>query len=352
MLSRSAENSMFELSRWAQRVGQDVQTGRLTSKYTYEEFKTQVKKIPPGTDFSRLAKDAMETKQFAQAAVAKYKRPLSNVGNHDDDMESDIEVLEPSMLTYERGKENDSNLVSSPKKRPKIMDRVVPPTAQPVKATPRESVPSKKSEFAKKMQAIKDRAVPPPVQSRKATQNESATSKKSACDYGKMSISDLQKQCEAVGLAKSGSKAVLMERLNGPHPPPEWLDRKLAGQYVPFSYDSGATALLVGLYLLEKERGTGHDGFFEKDVLYSKAEELCITKNPFSGGTTQTGPYHYDGWSNMSKLLEGDPPLVLRRKNRFKLSRCCSTAGYQLAIALHTWCHQHNKCNCGGVDLE
>jgi hypothetical protein len=350
---------MFELSRWAQRVSQDVQTGRLTSQYTYEEFQSQVKKIPPGTDFSRLAKDAMETKLFAQAAAAKYqaaaakyKRTLSDVNNHEDDMESDIEVLEPSMLTYERGKENDSNVVSSSNKRPKSMDRTEPLPAQTEKVTPREGVSSENTEFAKKMQAIKDRAEPPPVPSMKATLSESTPSKKSACNYGKMSMSDLQKRCEAVGLAKSGSKAVLMERLNGPHPPPEWLDRKLAGQYVPSSHDCGATALLVGLYLLEVERGSGHDGFFEKDVLYSKAEELCITKNPFSGGTTQTGPYHYDGWSNMSKLLEGDPPLVLRRKNRFKLSRCCSTAGYQLGMALHTWCHQHNKCNCGRVDLE
>jgi hypothetical protein len=343
---------MFELSRWAQRVGQDVQSGMLTRQYTYEEFKTEVKKIPSGTDFSRLAKDAMETKQFAQAAAANYKRTLCNVNNPEDEIESDLEVLEPSILTYERGKENDSNAVSSPNKRPKTMDRTEPLPTQLAKATPREGVSATKSEFAKKLHVIKQRAEPPPVTSLKATPSERTTSKKSACDYGKMSISDLQKQCEAVGLAKSGSKAVLMERLNGPHPPQEWLDRKLAGQYVPSSYDCGATALLVGLYLLEKESGPGHDGFFEKDVLYSKAEELCITKNPFSGGTTQTGPYHYDGWSNMSKLLEGDPPLVLRRKNRFKLSRCCSTAGFQLGIALHTWCHQHNKCNCGRVDLE
>ena len=62
-------------------------------------------------------------------------------------MDSDIEVLEPSVLVYERGKENE---VSSSKKRQK-MDLVVPPPAPSVKATPSGSAPSKKSEFGKKM---------------------------------------------------------------------------------------------------------------------------------------------------------------------------------------------------------
>jgi len=54
--------------------------------------------------------------------------------------------------------------------------------------------------------------------------------------------------------------------------------------------------LLVALYLHDKKTGSPGNSL-SKDKLYVKAEELNITKNPFSGGTTQTGPHHCDGWS-------------------------------------------------------
>ena len=79
-------------------------------------------------------------------------------------------------------------------------------------------------------------------------------------------------------------------------------------QFVPRSYDVAGTALLVALYLNEKEAGNDVTGM-TKEELYMKgkceltpeihsdqchsdtmaAESLDITKNPFSGGTTQTG---------------------------------------------------------------
>lgn len=92
---------MFELSRWAQQVGKDVRTGKLTVQYTYEEFKKEVKKIPPTTDFSRLAKDNMATRleQESQRRGAT-KRPYSA---KESDEESDIEILEPSALSYASG---------------------------------------------------------------------------------------------------------------------------------------------------------------------------------------------------------------------------------------------------------
>jgi hypothetical protein len=88
-----------------------------------------------------------------------------------------------------------------------------------------------------------------------------------------------------------------------------------------------------------------------KEELYPKAESLQITKNPFCGGTTQTGPFHYDGWSSMKSLLEGDPPLVSRSRGRYKLTRNSDIAGYQLAEQLHAWCHMHGNCQCGATNV-
>ena len=66
---------------------------------------------------------------------------------------------------------------------------------------------------------------------------------------------------------------------------------------------------------------------------------------------TQTGPYHYDGWSSMGKLLEGDPPLVWKSKKRFKLTQNGRLAGAPLAAAIHEWCHAHGNCPCQDVDF-
>lgn len=155
--------------------------------------------------------------------------------------------------------------------------------------------------------------------------------------------SELEAECASVGLAKTGSRLDLIERLRGPRPPKVWLERKRLGQYVPSSYNVAGTALLVALFLHEEDNGVGG---ITKDELYVKAEGLNITKNPFSGGTTQTGPYHYDGWSTMKFLLSGDPALATRKNGKYKLTRSCGIAGYPLGKAMHLWCHEHGNCSC------
>jgi hypothetical protein len=291
---------MFELSRWAQQVGKDVRTAKLTVRYTYEEFKKEVKKIPATTDFSRLAKDYMATRlEHESQSRDSTKRPYSAKESVE---ESDIEVLEPSALCYGEGSARGS----------------------------------------RKNQRVCQGAAKDSVKSAPESANSSAV------DYSKWSISQLQEKCVEYGLAKSGASGKLIERLNGPRMPKVWLTRKRKGEYVPARHDCGATALLVGLYILEKDAtdaAPDHRGV-SKNELYVKAEELEITKNPFSGGTTQTGPYLYDGWSNMGKLLKGDPPLVVLKKGRYKLTRSCEVAGYPLAEAMHELCHQHGKCKC------
>ena len=169
--------------------------------------------------------------------------------------------------------------------------------------------------------------------------------------YAGWSRNALANECAAAGLAKSGSIAELVARLKGPRPPPAWLKRKAKKEYVPQSYNVGSTALLVALYLHENEVGEARAGI-SKDDLYVKAESLEITKNPFSGGTTQTGPYHYDGWANMKYLLNGDPALVVRQKGgKYRLTRSCDIAGFELAKQMHKWCHEHNNCPCGTTDF-
>ena len=107
-------------------------------------------------------------------------------------------------------------------------------------------------------------------------------------DYEEWSSMQLQSKCEEYGLPKTGKKRDLIDRLKGPKPPKEWLERKKKGEYVPSRQNTAATAILVALYLHEKAHGNGG---MTKDTLYAKAEGLDISKNPFSGGTTQTGKF-------------------------------------------------------------
>lgn len=55
----------------------------------------------------------------------------------------------------------------------------------------------------------------------------------------------------------------------------------------------------------------------------------------------------YDGWSSMSKLKEsGDPPLVIEKKRRFRLSTTGDVSGLKLARAMHIWSHKKGICKC------
>ena len=140
-----------------------------------------------------------------------------------------------------------------------------------------------------------------------------------------------------MGLWKTGKRADLVARLKGPRPHAAWRKRKDKGQYVPPRHYVAGMALLVALYLHEIQVGEGYAGI-TKDELYVQAEGLNIIKNPFSGGTTQTGPYSYDGWSSMSLLLKRDPALVIPKISKYRLTRSINIAGFEVARQLHQWC--------------
>jgi hypothetical protein len=293
---------MVELSHWARWVAQDVREGKLAIKYTYDEFEREVQKLPKTTDFSRLAKDAMATRLERAQNVAETA--------------DDIQVLD-SPIQVDAG------------------------TASGIKKEADQKLSSKKPSNGCHS--------PPKERSSKLFCCATAI-QEGAIDYRKWSVAALQKQCVEYGLTKTGTKAMLIERLNAPHPPKVWLERKQRKKFVPTRHDSCATAILVGLYLHERDHGND-DAYvgMTKEELYTQAETLDISKEPFSGGN-RTGPYDYDGWSSMAKLIQGeDPALVTKKKGRFKLTRSCSIAGYPLAEALHEWCHQHNSCKCGDL---
>ena len=293
---------MLELSRWAQRVVKQVRSGEMTARYTYQEFKDEVKKIPKETDFSRLAK-----------YYAHEQKTKAESNNHNETV---------ILLDDGSDDENDSYTLKDNLKR---------------RLTYSESTTTAAH------QDSKPRAV---VGSAIGTSSslKSFCDSKPKVDYSNWSVAALKDECIKHGLAKSGSRVDLILRLNGPWPPKIWLKRKEKGEYVPNGHDTGGCAILVAMLLLHQEEP--HTIDFSKDEVYVKAESLRITKNPFSGGTTQTGPYHYDGWSNMKNLLEGDPPLVVKKKKRFRLTKSCDISGYPLAEAMHKWCHDHNKCSC------
>jgi ERCC4-type nuclease len=283
MRTPSRENTMFELARLAKRIARETEAGTLVARYTYAEFKKECSKIGAGVDFSRLAMYHMQQKRLS---VETVKRSATEAGV---DSDRDIVVMSTPMA-------NSRN-------------EEVPVSA------------SAKSEPPKTLKANDE-------------------------NYHGYSKTDLERECVAVGLPKSGTRPDLIARLKGPHPPKLWLKRKRQGEFVPERHNVSGTALLVALYLHERVVGSDTSGM-TKDELYAKAEGLNISKNPFSGGTTQTGPYHYDGWSNMGKLLKGDPALVIKKKNKYKLTRSCDIAGQAIAGAMHTWCHKHNNCPCG-----
>lgn len=180
-----------------------------------------------------------------------------------------------------------------------------------------------------------------------STKTARASSSSSNNYYNGMSVKELKEKCEEYGLAKTGKKADLIARLNGPKPPKLWLDRKARKVgFVPSRYNTCATALLVGLYLEQRKDEPGWTGL-TKDDLYPLAESLRISKDPFSG--VPTGPFKYDGWSSMSDLRQGEIPLVRFQKGRFLLTKSTDVSGYPLAQAMHRWCHEHNVCACQDV---
>jgi hypothetical protein len=170
----------------------------------------------------------------------------------------------------------------------------------------------------------------------------------STVDYSKWTQKRLQEECEAFGLTKSGNKQELIKKLNGPKPPPTWVERKKQGLYVPARLDTNSTANLVAIQILQDSCTEDDFPGGTKEEIYTLAESLEISKNPYSGGTTQTGPYLYDGWSSMKNLYEsGDPPLVVKKKGgRYSLSVSSAIGGLPLSRELHRWSHQAGICRC------
>ena len=119
-----------------------------------------------------------------------------------------------------------------------------------------------------------------------------------------MSTKELAEECQKFGLPKSGSRADLMERLNGPRPPALWVERKRKNQYVPVRHNVAATALLVAMHLHVQKAGPENPGM-TKDEVCKMAESLHSTMNsPFS---------HCCIAFVLSPENDADWPLPLRR---------------------------------------
>eukprot|EP00546_Thalassionema_frauenfeldii_P010324 CAMPEP_0178910248 /NCGR_PEP_ID=MMETSP0786-20121207/8991_1 /TAXON_ID=186022 /ORGANISM="Thalassionema frauenfeldii, Strain CCMP 1798" /LENGTH=723 /DNA_ID=CAMNT_0020582477 /DNA_START=293 /DNA_END=2460 /DNA_ORIENTATION=+ len=332
MRTPSRENSMFELARWARRIVEELDHGTLRAEFTYEQFQHELKQIPKDTDFSRLAKyyaaERKEREAAAEEAAAK-KATEENEGT----AAAAASSSSSSSSSPAAAAAADNNPYQNKKRK----------TTSSYTTTTRRS--------PKTIRTTNNN------NNKSASTNHDNNNKNNDDDdeLQKYSVSMLQKMLKSVGLSSSVSsnnkKTDLIARYRGPHPPKVWLRRKEMKQYVPQSYNVGSTALLVALYLHESEEEEEQQQQQDnnnnnnsttapvvvvgltKEELYSKAEGLNITKNPFSGGTTQTGPYHYDGWSNMRHLLSGDPALVVRVNGRFRLTRSCPIAGYPLGEA-------------------
>jgi len=325
--STNAENSMFQLSRWAQRVAQEVRAGKLTIQYTFEEFKEQVRKIPRQTDFSRLAKDYKErkdketklaaalpaapaAKKESTAGVAKAKadttaKPVETTGEDivdlcsDDEAENDFKDRKPSA-----GQHRKRSREASPKAKSLLSDISLRRTSrfkpfepsdevrdffndngdndksgdsdsdsdsdgdsatarakksiakykrqkQRMEEKKRKSALQEESQRSTKKQKITPtraqappgRAPPPRV---RETKVEVAKEDKQNAEFEDWSISDLKAECESYGLPKGGTKAALIERLEGPKPPKVLMERKKIGEYVPARHDIASAALLSG----------------------------------------------------------------------------------------------------------
>lgn len=380
---------MFELSRWAARIVKEDVSLRQNAKYTYQEFKTLLLKIPKQVDFSRLAKDARRRRMEREREEKDTVVILDDDEEKADDGEGDDNAMKlaKEFDTPQQPPAVKQRYVSEPKIRMASQDRSMggslisprdlslgpayqsDPTRNEVRRvslTPgnrflqrhhnRPSPTSLHPPSAKKIKANPQPLAATPSPRDTATTTTTSTSTSTAHpDYSKWTASALKDQCTEWGLAKSGTKDAIIARLLGPRRPDLLLERKASGNYTPDQHDIGANALLVGLLLHQCPRGRLDENFegLTKDPLYVLAEGLEITKNPFSGGTTQTGPYHYDGWSNMANLLKGDPALVYQLKGRrFKLTTSGPIAGVPIAKAVHRWCHAHKKCSCEDLGYD
>mmetsp|Transcript_9283 Transcript_9283/g.10605 ORF Transcript_9283/g.10605 Transcript_9283/m.10605 type:complete len:1128 (+) Transcript_9283:51-3434(+) len=361
-------DSMSELAKWAKLVAKDVQSKNLNLEFTYNEFVNKVNKIPKETDFSRLAKDHAERKKQAtnlrkdndeqrkKQAVnllsdfdAKHKKQivdlLSDSDNDNDDtgsvnrtfdndelrpIELNGELKESQKRPYASASATNANYSLGAQKRFKLDGD-----------KKKETVKQRNSEIKSTFN----------ISARDAQIKSDGKEKEDAgIDYPKWTAGNLRGKCVEYGMKKSGSKSELIARLldKSNRPPEVYLLRKKRNLYVPVRIDVASTAILVALQIKQDlaRAGANYSGA-TKDEVESLCDPLNIKKDPWCGGTTQRGPYHYDGWASMAPLIQpGDPPLVIKSKGRFRLSTTGDVSGLKLARAMHIWCHEKGICCC------
>ena len=273
----SVDNSMIELSRWAESVTRDVQSGKLPLKYTYDEFLKEVDKIPQEIDFSRLAKYHAQQRKLATVDL------ISDGDSHGGHEEN----LFPIVL--------DDRLRKA-EKRPALEDSVGSQSnmgaSKRVKLDKFNAIESRERSIGNggypgSISAIASRIHPTET-------NESRTDE-GGNDYANWTSTALREKCVKLGMKKGGSKTKLIERLLDPanRPPSVYLLRKQRSLYVPAKVDTASTAILVALQIEQDSASIGVEkyGGATKDQIYVMAEKIDIKKDPFCGGTTQTGPY-------------------------------------------------------------
>ena len=259
---------MAKLAELSKSVALDYRDGRLNADLSYEDFMKQIKNIPEGVDFSKVAKDH-QIQRLSTGSI--------------------LDASQEKLGTNSIGK-NASN----------------------------------------------------------ASRAECNATNENIVDdlYDTWKLQQLKAECEKYGLPKTGRKEDLVLRLRGPRPPKAWLQRKKANLYVPTRFDSCGSAILVAIWLYQCRENNESWRGLEKDDIITLAESLQISKDPFTG--TGKGAFDYDGWSCMGPLREGQSPLVWRQKGGFfKLTTVGGEdSGFQVAGAMHQWCHDNGKCRC------
>ena len=261
-------------------MARDVRSGKLQLKFTYKEFVEAVAKIPKEVDFSRLARYHAEERKFKEGRMASSIVDL--VGDYEENSEG----------FYPRGGDL----------RPTILDEQLRLTEK--KAALKTTTDVRKRfrlRLDERREARKDPSadsssptcVPTCTIATKVTRpdlNESAKN-----EYAKWTVDSLKKKCVELGLKKTGSKTELIERLLDPtnRPPHIYRLRQERGLYVPTNLDTSSTAILVAIQIKQDGALVGFEKYAgaTKDEIYVLADKIDIKKNPFSGGTTQTGPY-------------------------------------------------------------
>jgi len=169
---------------------------------------------------------------------------------------------------------------------------------------------------------------------------------KTADDLEQLSVAELQQRCRGQSKNTAGKKADLIARLRAPSLKPSLLARKRDGLYVPSKANSNNVAMLVSMLLHDPENKG-----LSKEAIVQMSEQSQISENPFAGGTTQTGPYIYDGWSGMSTLKKGEVPLVVQKDCKYRLSATDKErGGVAMATDYHIMLHNMgllgDSCPC------